>query len=210
MANLKKNTQRKREVVERTLILVKPDVIQRQIFGEVLTRFERKGFKIVGMKMLNATKEQVARHYVDEDAYLIETGEKAKKGAIVRGEDVSNWNSLERGKVIRQNNILYLTCGPIIAMVLEGHGVVAGVRKLLGSTSPASGDVGTIRDDYSFDTFELADYVSRATRTMIHASDSPENAKREVKIWFKETELCSNYETVAEKIFFDYGWDHEE
>lgn len=202
---------KKRKVLtERTLLLMKPDVLQRQIVGEILSRFERKGFKIVGIKMLNATKEQVAEHYTDEEAYLIETGEKAKKGAELRGEDVSNWNSLERGKIIRKNNISYLTCGPIIAFVLEGHSVIQGVRKLLGSTSPAEGDVGTIRDDYSFDTFALADYVARATRTMIHASDSPENAEREIKIWFKESELCSDYETVAEKIFFDYGWDHEE
>jgi nucleoside-diphosphate kinase len=197
-----------KNVVERTLILIKPDVIQRQIFGEVLSRFERKGFKIIGMKMLNATKEQVAEHYTDEEGYLIEVGEKAKKGAIARGEDVSDWNSLERGKIIREHNVVYLTCGPIIAMVLEGHGVISGVRKILGSTSPAAGDVGTIRDDYSFDTFALADYVSRATRTMLHASDSVENAKREIKIWFEENELCSNYETVAEKIFYDEGWDH--
>lgn len=193
---------------ERTLILVKPDVLQRQIVGEILSRFERKGFKIVAMRMLNATKEQVGDHYTGEESYLIETGEKAKKGAIARGEDVSNWNSLERGKIIRNNNIVYLTCGPIIAMVLEGHGVIAGVRKVLGSTSPAEGDVGTIRDDYSFDTYALADYVSRATRTMLHASDSVENAEREIKIWFKDDDLCSNYETVAEKIFFDSGWDH--
>lgn len=193
---------------ERTLILVKPDVVQRQIVGEILSRFERKGFKITGMKMLNATKEQIADHYTAEESYLIETGEKAKKGAIARGEDVSNWNSLEKGKEIRKNNIVYLTCGPIIAMVLEGHGVISGVRKILGSTSPADGDVGTIRDDYSFDTYVLADYISRATRTMLHASDSVENANREIKIWFKENELCDNYETVAEKIFFDFGWDH--
>jgi len=200
----------KKVLTERTLILIKPDVIQRQIVGEILSRFERKGFKIVGMKMVNATKEQIQDHYTDEESYLIETGEKAKKGAIARGEDVSNWNSLERGKIIRKNNVVYLTCGPIIAMVLEGHGVVAGVRKILGSASPADGDVGTIRDDYSFDTYVLADYISRATRTMLHASDSPENAERERKIWFKEDELCNNYETVAEKIFFDSSWDHLE
>lgn len=195
---------------ERTLLLIKPDVIQRQIVGEILSRFERKGFKIVAMKMLNATKEQVGEHYIADEAYLIETGEKAKKGAIARGEDVSQWNSLERGKIIRKNNIVYLTCGPIIAMVLGGYGVVTGVRKVLGSTSPAEGDVGTIRDDYSFDTYELADYISRSTRTMLHASDSVESAEREIKIWFKESELCSNYETVAEKIFFDSKWDHIE
>ena len=93
-------------------------------------------------------------------------------------------------------------------MVLEGHGVVAGVRKILGSASPADGDVGTIRADYSFDSYALADVVARSTRTMLHASDSPENAQREIKIWFKESEICNNYETVAEKIFYDTGWDN--
>lgn len=193
--------------LERTLLLIKPDVLQRQIVGEILSRFERKGFKITALKMLNATKEQVGQHYADDESYLIETGEKAKKGAEIRGEDISNWNSLERGKIIRQNNINYLTCGPIIAMVLEGFGVVAQVRKVLGSASPADSDIGTIRDDYSLDTYALADYISRSTRTMLHASDSVENAERELKIWFKESELCNNYETGVEKIFYDEGWD---
>ena len=193
---------------ERSLLLIKPDVIQRQIVGEILTRFERKGYKIIALKMVNATEEQVGEHYFADEDYLKETGEKAKKGAIARGEDVSKWDSLERGKIIRQRNINYLTCGPIIAMVLEGHGAISGVRKLLGSTSPADGDVGTIRDDYSLDTYALADYISRSTRTMIHASDSVENAERELKIWFTEDELCSNYETAAEKIFYDAGWSN--
>ena len=193
---------------ERTLILVKPDVLQRQIFGEILSRFERKGFKVVAMKMLNATKEQVGEHYIGNDTYSIETGEKAKKGAIARGQDVTDWNSLEWGRIIRNRNIAYLTAGPIVAMVLEGNGVINGVRKILGSTSPADGDVGTVRDDYSFDNYALADVVSRATRTMLHASDSPESAEREIKIWFSKDDICNNYETVAEKIFFDSNWDN--
>ena len=191
---------------ERSLLLIKPDVLQRQIVGEIVTRFERKGFKIIAMKMLNATQEQVGEHYINEEKYLRETGEKAKKGAEERGEDISDWDSLERGKMIRQRNIDYLTCGPIVALVLEGFGVIKGVRKILGSTSPAAGDVGTIRDDYSLDTFYLADVVARSTRTMVHASDSIENAEREIKIWFKENELCDNYETAVEKIFYDEGW----
>ncbi|MBP5204486.1 nucleoside-diphosphate kinase [bacterium] len=189
--------------IEKTLVLIKPDVLQRQIVGEIFSRFERKGIKIVAMRMLNATKEQVGEHYIDDPAYLIETGEKAKKGAEARGEDVSDWNSLERGKIVRQRNIDYLTSGPIIAMVLEGFGVVAQVRKILGSASPADSDLGTIRDDYSLDTYALADYISRSTRTMLHASDSVENAEREIKIWFKDKDICNNYETAAEKIFYD-------
>lgn len=193
---------------ERTLILMKPDVLQRQIVGEILSRFERKGFKMVAVKMLNATKTQVGEHYTADEQYLIETGEKAKKGAEMRGQDVSNWNSLEWGKIIRERNIAYLTCGPILAVVLEGPSVVSSVRKVLGSTSPADGDVGTIRADYSFDSYALADVVARSTRTMLHASDSAENAQREIKIWFKDNEICNNYETVAEKIFYDAGWDN--
>jgi nucleoside-diphosphate kinase len=188
---------------EKSLLLIKPDVLQRQIVGEILTRFERKGFKIVAMKMVNPTEEQVGEHYIDSKEYLEEVGMKAKKGAEERGEDVSNWNALERGKMIRQRNIDYLTSGPIIAMVLEGFGVIKGVRKVLGNTSPAAGDVGTIRDDYSLDTYQLADVVARSTRTMIHASDSVENANREISIWFDENEICNNYETAAEKIFYE-------
>lgn len=195
---------------ERTLVLMKPDVLQRQIVGEILTRFERKGFKVVAMKMLNATKAQAESHYIDDEEYLIGTVEGAKRNAIAKGEDMSNWNSLERGKVIRRNNISYLTCGPIFAMVLEGPGVITGVRKLLGSSNPSGSDVGTIRADYSFDSYDLADLVARSTRTMIHASDSEDNAQREIKIWFGEKEICNNYETVAEKIFYDITWDKVE
>lgn len=194
---------------ERTLVLIKPDVLQRQIVGEIISRFERKGVKITAIKMVNATKEQVGEHYEGKEAYLIETGEKAKKGAIARGEDVSDWNSLEKGKQIRQRNINYLTCGPIIAMVMEGFGVIAQVRKILGSTSPAEGDIGTIRNDYSLDTYALADFIDRSTMTMLHASDSVENAERERKIWFKESEICNDYETGVEKIFYDSEWSHK-
>lgn len=190
---------------EKSLLVFKPDVIQRQIVGELISRFERKGFKIVAMKMSIPSRELVEKHYEDSHKYLMEMGDKAKKGAEARGEDTSNWNSLEKGKWIREANISYLTCGPVLAMVLQGFGVIAGVRKMLGSTSPADGDVGTIRADFSLDSYALADEQSRATRTMIHASDSVENAEREIGLWFNPTEI-SEYESAAEKIFYDAGW----
>ena len=190
---------------EKTLVIFKPDVVQRQIVGEIVSRFERKGFKIVAMKMLIPSKEQVGSHYEDDPKYLKEVGDKAKKGAEARGEDTKNWDSLARGKWIRESNIGYLTCGPVVVVVLQGFGVVNGVRKMLGSTSPADGDVGTIRADFSLDSFALADEQGRVTRTMLHASDSVENANREIGIWFNPTEI-SEYETAAEKIFYDVGW----
>ena len=190
---------------EKTLVIFKPHVIQRQVVGEIISRFERKGFKIVGMKMLIPSETLVGKHYSDDPEYLIETGNKAKKGAEERGEDTSNWNALERGKWIRESNIKYLTCGPVIATVFQGFEVIKGVRKMLGSTSPADGDVGTIRADFSLDSFALADEQNRVTRSMLHASDSVENAEREIGLWFNPTEI-SEYETAAEKIFYDAGW----
>jgi nucleoside-diphosphate kinase len=190
---------------QKTLIIFKPDVVQRQIVGEILSRFERKGFKIVGMKMLKPSKTLIGKHYSDNPTDLIETGQKSKKGAEQRGEDTTNWDVLERGKWIRQSNINYLTCGPVIAVVLQGFDVVKGVRKMLGSTSPSEGDVGTIRADFSLDSFALADEQKRVTRTMLHASDSSENAEREIGLWFNATEI-TEYETAAEKIFYDVGW----
>lgn len=192
---------------EKTLVIFKPDVVQRQIIGEILSRFERKGFKIVGMKMLIPSRELVGKHYEDKKEYLVEVGEKAKKGAELRGEDISGWDSLARGKRIRESNINYLTCGPVVAVVFQGFGVIAGVRKMLGSTSPADGDVGTIRADFSLDSFALADEQGRVTRSMLHASDSVENAEREIGLWFNATEI-SEYETAAEKIFYDVGWSN--
>ncbi len=192
---------------EKTLVIFKPDVVQRQIVGEILSRFERKGFKIVGMKMLIPSRELVGKHYEDKKEYLVEVGEKAKKGAELRGEDISGWDSLARGKRIRESNINYLTCGPVVAVVFQGFGVIAGVRKMLGSTSPADGDVGTIRADFSLDSFALADEQGRVTRSMLHASDSVENAEREIGLWFNATEI-SEYETAAEKIFYDVGWSN--
>lgn len=192
-------------IKEKSLLIFKPDVIQRQIVGELISRFERKGYKIVAMKMLTPSRELVGKHYEDDKKYLEEVGEKAKKGAIARGEDVSKWDSLKKGQWVRECNLNYLTCGPVVAIVLQGFGVIAGVRKILGGTSPADGDVGTIRADYSLDCFALADEQSRATRSLVHASDSVESAEREIGLWFNPTEI-SEYETAAEKIFYDAGW----
>ncbi|HCC67862.1 TPA: nucleoside-diphosphate kinase [Patescibacteria group bacterium] len=193
--------------MERTLLIFKPDVVQRQITGELISRFEKKGFKIVGMKMVLPTVKQVGEHYIDEEKYLIGVGDKAKKGAIARGEDVTDWNSLKVGEQIRKWNVDYLTCGPVLAIVMEGFNIITGVRKMLGTTSPADADVGTIRMDYSLDCYALADEQARSTRSMIHASDSVESAEREIPLWFKKEELV-DYKTAIEMIFYDAGWSN--
>ena len=193
---------------ERTLLIFKPDVIQRQMVGEILSRFERKGFKIVGMRMVWPSEELMAEHYIDDDEYNKGVGESAKKGALSRGEDVAGWDSLEIGKRIRLRNVEYLSCGPVIAMVLEGNCVIEGVRRLLGKSNPRTSDVGTIRADYSPDSYFLADLDGRATRTIIHASDCIESAEREIPLWFKEDEMY-DYKTAIEHVLYDAGWSKE-
>lgn len=190
--------------MERTLVVLKPDVIQRQIIGEVLQRFERKGYKIIGMKMMHVSKELVGEHYIDDNEYHIGIGKKAIEAAKARGEELEI-DPIKVGKQIRQWNMNYLSCGPVVAMVFEGSLVIEGVRKILGKTNPRQADVGTIRSDYTPDSYVLSDMQGRTTRTMIHASDSKESADREIPLWFNEDELF-DYETAVEKILYDAGW----
>jgi nucleoside-diphosphate kinase len=193
---------------EKTLVLFKPDVVQRQIVGEFITRFERKGFKIVGMKMIWPTKKLVGLHYAEEKEYLIEVGKKTIKSALERNEKMKESDPLKVGKKIREWNMEYLSCGPILAIVLEGASVIESVRKMIGSTNPITADIGTIRADYSPDSYMLANIQGRNTRTLLHASDSSKSAKREIPLWFKKGELYK-YSVGIEHILYDAGWSEE-
>ncbi len=190
---------------EQTLVIFKPDVIQRQIAGELISRFERKGFKIVGMKMTWPSKELMKKHYTDDPAYLTEVGEKAITNAKERGEEVKEHDPYKIGAMVRDWNVEYLSCGPVVALVLEGPHIIESVRKMVGGSNPLTADVGTIRSDYSPDSFVISNMQGRTTRTIIHASDSVENANREIPLWFKKDEIY-NYETAIEKVLFDAGW----
>lgn len=192
-------------VKEQTLVIFKPDIIQRQVIGELLTRFEKKGFKPIAMKMMVPSPELIDKHYIDSDDYNIEVGRKAIKSAEERGEKIEDRSPLEIGRQIRRWNVEYLTCGPVLVMVFEGAHVIESVRKMIGKTNPILADVGTIRADYTPDSYLLADMQGRTTRTMVHASDSIKSARREIPLWFDKKELV-NYETAIEKILYDVGW----
>ncbi|KAL0721317.1 hypothetical protein Bca4012_035916 [Brassica carinata] len=139
------------EQVEETYIMVKPDGIQRGLVGEIISRFEKKGFKLVGLKMFQCPKELAEEHYKDLSA-----------------------------KSFFPSLIEYITSGPVVCMAWEGVGVVASARKLIGKTDPLQAEPGTIRGDLAVQT----------GRNIVHGSDSPENGKREIALWFKEGELC--------------------
>lgn len=161
--------------MERTLIILKPDALQRGIVGEIITRFERVGLKIVGTKMLAPNEEHYHQHY---------------EGI---GQMISR-----RGQDAFTVTLAMMQTGPVLAMVLEGIEAVEQVRKMVGTTEPKSAAPGTIRGDYAHVSFAYANDKNLAIANLIHASGDPEEAEKEISHWFSADELFS-YETVHEK-----------
>ncbi|MCL7036215.1 hypothetical protein MKW94_026689 [Papaver nudicaule] len=138
------------EQVDVTYIMIKPDGVQRGLVGEIISRFEKKGFKLTGLKLFQCPKELAEEHY----------------------KDLSS-------KSFFPSLIEYITSGPVVCMAWEGVGVVASARKLIGATNPLQAEPGTIRGDLAVQT----------GRNVVHGSDSPENGKREIGLWFNEVEV---------------------
>jgi nucleoside-diphosphate kinase len=145
--------------MERTFLAVKPDGVQRGLVAEIIGRFEKKGYKLVGLKLMQVTRDIAENHY---------------------GE--------HKGKGFFEGLVGFITSGPIVAMVWEGPNVIATARKMMGATNPANAEGGTIRGEFATDI----------GRNVIHGSDSPESAAREIGIFFKPEELVS-WERTNEK-----------
>jgi len=162
--------------MERTLVILKPDAVQRGIVGELISRFEKVGLKIVGMKMLSPSIEDYQHHY--------ET----------IGKVISR-----RGQEVFDVTVEFMMEGPVVAIVLEGVEAVELVRKMIGSTEPKSAAPGTIRGDYTHMSFEYANNVAKSTvPNVIHASGDANDAEQEIAHWFSEAEMY-DYETINEK-----------
>jgi nucleoside-diphosphate kinase len=137
-------------MLERSLVLVKPDATKRNLSGEIVSRFEKAGLKIVGMKLLHMDKNLAKRHY-----------------------------AVHEGKPFFNSLVDYITSAPIVAVVFEGDNAVERIRKIMGSTDPVKADKGTIRADFGVDIQNNA----------VHGSDSPENAAKEIALFFKKDEI---------------------
>ncbi len=161
--------------LERTLIIFKPDAVQRSIVGEILSRFEKAGFKIVGAKMLKPDQKHYFHHY----------------------ENIGKMIS-RRGQKVFDVTLEMMNEGPVIAFVLEGVEAAAMVRKMVGTTEPKSALPGTIRGDYAHMSFTHADKEEVGLPNLLHASGDAQEAKAEIAHWFSENELF-DYETVHEK-----------
>ena len=150
--------------MERTLVSLKVDAVDRGLIGEIIQRFERAGFKLAGLKLVWPKKEHAEKHYT---------------------EDLAK----RRGQHIRDLMVEMLTSGPIVAMAIEGVEAVELVRKMVGATEPKAAAPGTIRGDYSHVSFKHADEKKIGVNNLVHASSSLEDAKQEIAVWFTEAEL---------------------
>ncbi|PIT91187.1 nucleoside-diphosphate kinase [Candidatus Kaiserbacteria bacterium CG10_big_fil_rev_8_21_14_0_10_49_17] len=191
---------------ERTLVIIKPDGIQRTLIGEIIQRYERMGLKLVGLKMLIPSEKQVEEHYLLDPNWKKSVGEKAIEGYRKKGLTPPTEDPIEVGDTVVAALKKYMTSGPVVAMVWQGAHAVEIVRKVTGGTEPRSSDVGTIRGDYVLDSYQMADTDQRAVRNLIHASGSVEEAQNEIEHWFKSEELM-DYRLVQEQILYDVNLD---
>ena len=190
---------------ELTFVILKPDTVQRSLIGEVIGRFERTGLKFTAMKMFVPAEADLQKHYNKDEAWFLKKGNRIIEDLKSQGLPVEK-EAIEYGKDIIRTIVHYMTAAPVIAMVLEGNQAVAVVTKLVGTTEPSTSDVGTIRGDYTVDSYGHSSYENRAVRNLIHCSESPEEAEREIAIWFTENEIM-NYVTAQERIMYDIDLD---
>lgn len=191
---------------EKTLIVIKPDGVQRTLIGEIIKRYERVGLKLVGIKMMVPTADFIEKHYTLDPEWRRITGEKRIKAALAAGEEPPSRDPIEITNIVLQKLRKYMTSGPVVAMVWQGAHAVDVVRKITGGTEPRNSDIGTIRGDFVLDSYLMADTDGRSVRNLVHASGSVEEANNEIKHWFKDEEMV-DYRLVQEQILYDVNLD---
>lgn len=190
--------------MERTLVILKPDALKRGIVGEIISRFEKVGLKIIACKMVKVDKSFAKRHYPTSKEWFLKVGNNtlsdSKKYGIDVKKNLGTTDPIEIGKLVWEWNVDYLTSGPVIALVLEGFHAIDNVRMMVGPTVPTIAPPGTIRGDFSLDSAVSANAIGRAIFNLIHASSSKEDAKREINMWFKPEELME-YKRLEEYLY---------
>lgn len=190
---------------ERTLVIIKPDGVQRSLLGEIISRFERTGLKFVAFKFFIPTEEQCWEHYQKNDEWFLAKGTNILKEREAAGMPVDK-EAIEYGKDIIRQLAIFMTSGPVLAFILEGNRSVGIVKKLVGGTEPLTSDVGTIRGDLTLDSYALAGVDQRAVRNLIHCTDNPEESQREIDIWFDKKDII-DYKLLQEQVLYDVNLD---
>jgi len=190
---------------EKTVVLIKPDGVKRGLIGEIISRIEERGLKIIALQMIWAREEQIDRHYPKDEDWLKRIGEKTmntyQKYGMDAKRELGTDDLLEIGKMVRGWLIDFMTSGPIVKMVVQGIHAIDMVRKLAGNTMPVFAEMGTIRGDFSVDSPAAANKDKRAVHNILHASETPKEAENEIKLWFSPEEIFE-YQRAEEDIMF--------
>lgn len=193
---------------ERTFVMFKPDTVQRALMGNLISRFEATGLKCSAMKMFMADEKRIFEHYNKNEEWFQKKGEGVVKDLTEQGVEVTK-EAIEYGKDIIRANAKFMMSSPVVAMVWEGNQAAAVVKKLVGSTEPATSDVGTVRGDYTVDSYGHAAFEDRAVRNLIHCTDpedGPDEAEREITLWLTDAEIM-NYVSAQERVMYDVNFD---
>jgi nucleoside-diphosphate kinase len=190
---------------EKTVVLIKPDGVKRGLIGEIISRIERRGLKIISLEMIQATREQVDNHYPKDEKWIRRLGEKTLNNYKTYGIDpikeVGTDDPFEIGKMVRGWLLDYMTSGPMVKMIVQGIHAIDMVRKLAGKSLPAEAEMGTIRGDFSVDSATAANRDKRAIHNIVHASETPEEAQNEINLWFAVEDIFE-YKRAEEDIMF--------
>lgn len=191
---------------ERTLVIIKPDGVQRSLIGEIIKRFERVGLKLVALNFTIPDPELVESHYLLDPNWKRIVGEKAIESYEKKGETPPSDDPEELGEKVLSGLKKYMSSGPVVVMCWQGAHAVELVRKLVGGTEPLSSDVGTIRGDFVLDSYKMSDTDGRSVRNLIHASGNLDEAAQEIELWLSENDIV-DYGLVQEQILYDVNLD---
>lgn len=185
-----------RNIIQRTLVLIKPDGVEKRLIGRIITRFEEAGLRIVGLGITKPSRTILEKHYPLTRSWVTNLGENTRKDLEELGlknclEIFKVKNTYQLGLKIRKWLIDFMMSGPIVKIALEGPRAIEVVRKIVGATIPTKASPGTVRGDFSCDTAALASLEKRAVKNLIHASSNDKEARDELSLWFSKNELLN-------------------
>lgn len=190
---------------EKTVVLIKPDGVKRGLIGEISSRIEKRGLKIIALGMIWATKEQIDDHYPKNKKWINRLGDKTKaiykKYGFDTKKELGTVDSEKIGQMVRKWLIEYMTSGPLVKIVVKGVHAIDMARKMAGNTVPALAEMGTIRGDFSVDSPAAANRGKRAVHNIVHASENQKEAEHEIKFWFSPNEI-HDYKRAEDDIMF--------
>ena len=190
--------------IERTALIIKPDGVRRGLVGEILSRLERMGLKIIGLKMVKPSRAHIDDFYPKDKAWITRLGEKSLKTYKEYGVDpkkeVGTNDPFGIGQKVRDWILeTWLSGAPVVVIAVEGVHAIANVRAMVGNTMPTFAQPGTIRGDFSIDSAVIANLVGRAVKNIVHASENKEEAEHEIEHWFAPEEL-HEYKRADEEV----------